>query len=408
MTARRVGLSDSPLARPDAPIHKLAVAVQRHLYLPSPDQLYTVLGAVAGNMLRGSPIWLVIVGPPSGGKTILLDPLYYTTDYKLDRVAVTDLIKNPSALLSGTPAKERGKGATGGLLKEIGKYGILILKDFTTMMSVSHDNLMEVMGALRRVYDGAWDRSIGSEGGKRLSWDGKIGFLSACTNAIDTHHVTLGELGERWIYFRLLESDGYGETMSALDNRDPESAIIEIHLAFKEFFDEMGLSWVPGLLERRELEDREKTLFYFIGRFISVARTPIKRDWKTKEVAFTMSKEAPTRLAKTLAQLYLGLEVIGLAAEERWPLVRRVAMDSMPEMRKTVVELLQRQGSARLKEIRLELKVGSAATRYVTEDLETLGVVERVGARNRMVEDGTGNWRLTQWSRKHLKMGWGA
>lgn len=45
------------------------------LHLPDLGALYATLGAVAGNWMRGDPIWLLLVGPSSSGKTELVGAL---------------------------------------------------------------------------------------------------------------------------------------------------------------------------------------------------------------------------------------------------------------------------------------------------------------------------------------------
>jgi hypothetical protein len=59
-----------------------------------------------------------------------------------------------AALLSGTSARERAKNATGGLLRQIGDFGILLAKDFTSVLSQNRDTAKQAMAALREVYDG--------------------------------------------------------------------------------------------------------------------------------------------------------------------------------------------------------------------------------------------------------------
>src|SRR5262249_46665732 len=49
---------------------------RRHLHLPDPRPLLVLLGALAANHLEGDPVWLLLVGPPSGGKTRLLESLF--------------------------------------------------------------------------------------------------------------------------------------------------------------------------------------------------------------------------------------------------------------------------------------------------------------------------------------------
>ena len=87
------------------------------------------------------------------------------------------------ALLSATPKKDRTAGATGGLLREIGEFGVIVLKDFTTILSMHRESRAEILAALREIYDGEWTRSVGSEGARTLHWKGKVGLVAASTAA---------------------------------------------------------------------------------------------------------------------------------------------------------------------------------------------------------------------------------
>jgi hypothetical protein len=110
--------------------------------------------------MQGDAVWLSLVGPPSGGKGEILNSL---TDLPFIHPAGT---LTESALLSGVKKKERVKGTQGGLLMETGKFGVLHLKDFTSVLSMPRDARASVLAALREIYDGAWTRRLGVDGRK--------------------------------------------------------------------------------------------------------------------------------------------------------------------------------------------------------------------------------------------------
>jgi len=145
---------------------------QKWLYLPDKISLYVVLGALAANLLPGDPLWLLMIGPPGSGKTELILPLA-----KLARVIMASTLTE-AALLSGTASRDKAKESSGGLLRLIGDFGILLCKDFTSVLSMNRDSRAAVLAALREIYDGAWDRHIGTDGGKTLSWKGKLGLIA--------------------------------------------------------------------------------------------------------------------------------------------------------------------------------------------------------------------------------------
>src|SRR5665811_801779 len=103
---------------------------QKHLYLPDPEPLLLVWSAFAANYLAGEPVWIMIVGSPGSGKSEMLQPLIHLQDVH-EMGAVTE-----AGLLSGTSDADLDKGFTGGLLDEIGEFGVIVLKDFGSVLAM--------------------------------------------------------------------------------------------------------------------------------------------------------------------------------------------------------------------------------------------------------------------------------
>lgn len=387
----RSSLSQSPLAKPKQLIHGLAAEVQNYLYYPDPQPLYVVIGTVVANMMRGYPVWMMLIGSPSSGRTQLLDILV-----DLPRVHLADNITGVSALLSGTSNKERAEDATGGLLNQIGGRGLILMEDFTNVLSMAHEPMKEVIGAFRRIFDGRWTRQVGSDGGKNLSWGipnkGRLGFLGACTQKIDAHHSMIQELGQRWLYYRFPYSDGVGESMAALRNRNMERMDRELRDLVTGFFNALDLDW--DSLGSRELKQRETDRLIAMAGLITTVRTTVGRDYKTKEINDVAMPEGPARMAQCLGQLYLGLEHAGLDESERWSVVMKTAMDSAPQMRVRVIEMIagSESGGVSNQDIRDKLGCGKNTIETIIGgngkgDLEVLRVVERVDGQVRLTAD---------------------
>ena len=193
------------------------VAVFREwLYLDDLGPLYAVLATVAANRMTGDPVWLVIVGASSGGKTELVNAIAKQPDVH-PAATLTE-----AALLSGTPKKDRRPGAKGGLLREIGEFGILAIKDFTSILSMNREPRTQLLGALREIFDGAWHRDVGVDGGTHLDWAGKVGLVAGCTAAIDSHHQVMATMGERFLLYRLPEITAQEQARRALRNTGRE------------------------------------------------------------------------------------------------------------------------------------------------------------------------------------------
>ena len=162
-------------AGPARALEETVAVFARWLHLPDLEPVYATLGAAAANYLPGTPVWLVLVSPPASGKTEILGSLALLPDV-LQAATLTE-----ASLLSGSPKREHGKGAKGGLLRELGDFGLVILKDMGSLLSMRPDAKSEVFAALREIYDGSWTRYVGTDGGRTLHWNGKLGMLAGAT-----------------------------------------------------------------------------------------------------------------------------------------------------------------------------------------------------------------------------------
>jgi hypothetical protein len=63
-------------------------------------------------------------------------------------------------LTASQPKRDKTKGATGGMLAQIGSRGLLVLKDFTTILSMNRDARAQIIAAFREIADGRWERSV--------------------------------------------------------------------------------------------------------------------------------------------------------------------------------------------------------------------------------------------------------
>ena len=395
-------LSSSPLAKPETIAHQLAAEIQDYLHFPDPGPLYVTLGAIAANMMCGRPVWLMLVGASSSGKTEVLMGMN-----GIPGMHMAEDLSGPGALLSGVAKRDVEKGATGGLLRKVGAHGGIIMEDFTSsVMKLPRETRDQILTAFRLAYKGRWSRDIGTGGGKTLVWEGKLAALAGGTPAIDRLTAEVSELGERWVYYRFPKTDGWGESRTSLQNQNPREGARKVQEAIKAFFDVLDLRW-PCQIEgdyacktkHEHFEEREKRKFT-VGeytRLIGMAslaakmRSSIYRHPYSREIEDVPSPEAPPRLANTLGQLYLGLELIGLDEAERWRLIGKVAFDSVPEVRARVVRAcwhaaLEGKGSTGrtgsvvgIAELKAALDCSEATVKRVIEDLAAHRIVKRGG-----------------------------
>jgi len=377
-------IKTSPVVEPQ-PLADVLKTFRRWLYLPDPGALYVTLGAVAANRMPGDPVWLLLVAASSSGKTEILLSLN-----GLDEVIPAATLTE-AALLSGVPRKEVAQGATGGLLRKIGDYGILTLKDFGSVLSMPHASRASTLAALRECFDGSWDRPMGADGGKVLSWQGKLGLVAGVTTVVDRHHAVMDSLGSRFAFYRVDVDERAAQTRRALlHRRGAREMRGELRDAVNALFAGITLPDDDALTEA----DHERLIV--LADFVTLARSPIERDgYSTREIELVPDPEAPARFALMLASLLEGLYAIGLDRAAAWTLVSKVAFDSMPAQRRQVIQLLAEVETTTTKSTAMGLGLPTTTTRRVLEDLTAHRLVQREEG-----DDGkSDSWRLSAWAR---------
>lgn len=414
----KASMSISPLAAPSTSIHILVNQFQEYLHFPDPTPIYALMGALAANFFEGIPVWLMLVGPPACGKTALLEALM-----GIPRTRSLQEITGTGSLLSGTGQKEKAKDASGGILREIGAKGTLVLNEFTSILSMPYEQLNKLLAALRMIYDGRYTRDVGSDGARKLTWGpGKIAAMAGCTEAIDDAHKIMADMGERWVFFRFPDSDGYQESLAASKQKQPGQARRNIQEIVAAFFHGLDLGWGNDgepLKERRDLALNESIRIIAIATFATRCRSAVIRDNYSREVERIPQPERASRVTEVLTQIYIGLEAVGLGVGDRWAVITRIALDCMPQNRRKVLDCflnirsLSRVGSTAadlvgievesstrtIAELQQQCKVSMSTTKRVVEDLEIHGVVERTPSK--------AIWQMTEWAKKQVEIGWG-
>jgi hypothetical protein len=367
----RLSLRSEDSTAPDAETATLDDVValfQRWLWLPDALPLYAVLGAIAANHLPGDPVWLGLVAPPSSAKTEILNATSGLPDV---HPAAT---LTPASLLSGTSKREKVANAKGGLLKQIGDFGILVLKDFGSILSMRPDAKAEILAALREIFDGSWTRHVGTDGGQSLSWQGKIGLIFGVTPALDSHHSVIGSMGERFLLCRL-QSAGREQATRALKHSGNGTAAMrrELALVVSNLF--AGEQRAP-----RELAEDERNRLIELASLAVRIRSTVERDRQSREIESIHGAEGPARLVLSLERLLAGLDVIGCDRTLALSVIERVAMDSVPPLRRRALEWLTAQEQpTETKSVGEALGLPTNTTRRVLEDLAAYSLVKREG-----------------------------
>lgn len=338
-----------------------------HKYLVVNDDTYVdvFFGVIFANRLASKPVWLYLVGPASSGKTDLIQAV----DGHSTINAQSKITQH--TLISGWKNAGKRKTEECSLLPKLnGK--ILTIKDFTSMLTMKHETLHDILGVLRDAYDGKVTHTFGT--GETKSFVTKFGVIAAVTNVIDKHKGVLADLGERFLTFRmpdLTEREVHARQMKAATTKndfEKEKAISEAA--------HMMLDLEPAI---PSIHHTQVNLISRIARFAAIARCAVRRDRYSKEAEFPQA-EVPVRLAKQLTDLARGIAMARQklrVTNKEVNLVRKIALHSATYKRLRLIRALLAFSDASISDIQTHYPFSTKQVRTDIQDLELLGVINR-------------------------------
>jgi hypothetical protein len=349
------GYPDVTPAEADYIIVALAVAVARAL----PDE---------------EPLWLILTGPSGGGKTEAIRLPALVADCRVDELT-------RAGLLSYSALGKKVRRA--GLLNRVPPVSFVTISDFSTVVTMGdREARARMFGMLRVVYDGRVYRSIGGQPaseGESLEWEGHLTLLAGATNAIDTHLSFEATLGERWLLFRLDESDA---------DRARARTIFATHREqvpqLRKEAQELAAALVVAARERvpRALTDAHRDLIVDAAVFCAHARTGVQFEGTGKyrvPIGLPMPEE-PMRLAGQLNRLARCLVALGLDERRATGLAIRAACDSVPLARFRALREVAETEMATVASVHRALGRGNRwAAKWELMALEAIGLVDVEG-----------------------------
>jgi hypothetical protein len=182
-----------PAAEPGVgSLQEVRAAFEAQLVIPDTAVVDAPLAAVVAHRMGGEGLWPLLVSPPSGGKTEVIQSLSDVPEvYQLSKLTAQTFVSGVKGDKSASLLQ---------LLGDTGK-SFVTLKDLTTVLTMHREARSEILSQLRELYDGSYVATWGT--GKEVRWEGRLGFLAGVTPVIDTMHAVTAVLGERFTYLRL-------------------------------------------------------------------------------------------------------------------------------------------------------------------------------------------------------------
>jgi hypothetical protein len=334
-----------------------------HLAAGHDHFLFALAVAVAARASKGEPLWGLIVGPASSGKTEAVRMLDDIADEHPDELTAP-------GLLSWTKGKEARQV---GILRRIPNPGLLTVGDFSTVLATSdRGGRDQLFALLRRAYDGRVHRDLGNAPGP-LTWSGRLTLLAACTPIIDSYSTHTDALGPRWLYCRV------GDQTAATKRRTGRKALQAGELdAYRTRVRAIAAGLVTDAIARYpivELSEAAEKTIVDAAIVCCYGRAGVERyGYGRREISGMAIIEEPPRLVIQTAQLARALIALRFDEHQATTLACRCALDSMPRARYGALEALTSQPQASIGEIARRSGCHRHVARMALEELDAIGV----------------------------------
>lgn len=343
--------------------------LQKWFFSPDLEALEVVLSAAAAHpVLQGDPVWLFVQGPSGSGKGEVIVNALRNLDPKVNVLGTI----NRNSLISFN------RGELGGLLPSLpanphglGKTGIFVFKDFTTMLSLREEERSEVISQLREIYDGSWSRSSGSG---HHDWIGKVTCIAACTPVLESAWSMKRDLGERFLTVRWGRTGGTALARAAGRQRGHETTI-------RTTTAELSQQFVRSAAIR-SLPELPDDIFERIGNLseiVACLRANVHRAPGSKrEILDTPVPEEPGRIHKSLSALALSHAALFShpVGEDDYRISRRVALDSVPSARLAILRRFPAEGWTLPATVAKATRMAVSSVVWHADELVALGALE--------------------------------
>lgn len=380
--------------KPNITFEDVQAAYDDALLLQDRNLIRLVTAVVLANQMDDAPVWLMLVAPSSGGKTAILltlDDLEFKPGKKVSHF-ISDLTEN--TLASGFKS---GQGDAG-LLNQMPYGGMMIFKDFTSLLTKRSESRDAIMGQLREVFDRKFDKKTGNN--QDTAWKGKVGALAGVTTAVHEYISEMSAMGDRFIMYspampprmKLLEFIMEMRVQGDSQEKKLKAAKEKMHAYLRHC-----IKYVAN--PKLYMNETDRMHLMQVADFATKTRSGIIQDDRTGRVKFVPEPEMPTRLIEQLLSIATILsmmrEVDGEKpelSEEDMKLLYKIAFDSIPVKRRWALNELA-MFAAGVTTAGLATKIG-----YETEVVkEWLAQLNALGICRRVKSTGAGDqWILNE------------
>lgn len=278
------------------------------LYLEDYGSIDIVLASMIANKLElGDPVWLMLIGASSGGKSQIMRPIANADAEGTRRV--DDLTEN--TFISGQNTEENSLLFQVGTPDEHGRRNaILLVSDMTVIFSKGSETRNAILSQFRMLFDGEFTKFFGNR--KPVTWKGNMGVIAGSTPSAYRFFSEVADMGERFIYYRLPEPD-YGKASDFVNNnmmsaKQLDEKLTDVYTQYLQSVLRYGMS-----NKEFKLPASTHKLIRDIALCSTKFRTPVHMNDRLGVVDEIPTQEAPYRVMKQLSCIARAFHIMHMA-----------------------------------------------------------------------------------------------
>lgn len=333
-----------------------------------------VLASCISVLVPGEPIWIFLYGPPSCGKSLLIEAFGGSNDYFDYASKVT-----ATSLVSGWKP-QNGEDDSSTLPKINNKT--LFIKDLTVLLGMPEAVQQQLWDLLRDAYDGFIKVIFGN--GKTFTATGiKFGIVAGVTNAI--HARNDSDMGERFLKIDYLgSSDKFSEdehmdaAWESMDKKkENKRLLLETVLGYyKHLITDFSVDkLVPGAKVAMPIRNKIKRLAQLVAKL----RAKVIKD-RHEGMKMRPVPEVATRLYLQFGVLIRCLAYVRQESdvtEDTYIAFRKIAFDSTNGLNLEVIEYLFKHKGASRAAMISDLRIPSTRMHQILSDFDQLNIITK-------------------------------
>ena len=331
------------------------------LHVEDPTTIYTLCAVKLSHKIPGDPVWLMLIGPSSDGKSEMLKA--FTGD---DEITVDDLSEH--TFVSGYRSKATDEIPQ---FAELLANRIWYIYDLSIMMSKPFEERSTIFSDLRMIYDGRLKKRFGNKTDFDIPTPNNT-LMCGSTPVIDRTILEDQLMGTRFMTWRT-KTGNRKNIMNKIDQTEKD------FVAMRGSLKTQVRSWENNIkIIDYQFTPEDNVKLQNMANQTTLLRTSVDVD-RNRELANEAYPEAPGRFYRQLKKMYKAYRIMGLGEDEAMFCCKKLCWDCILPTRLKVLEWLYNNnhngGVHSLSQVSVGCQMGKGATKFQLSALMGLGIV---------------------------------